>query len=242
MAEALAPLDHTDLTDQTYWVLRDQILRRQLAPGEKISVDDIAHALGVSRTPVTDALKRLANEDLVVIRPRIGTFVSELTARDVDELFDVRMAIELFAADCIIKQSLLEKFLTRIQEPMTIMRKATVENEYGDYQAFIDGDRQLHLSIVSITDNQKLQNVYAGLNVHIHVARAHYLSSVENARQAHQEHEAILAAFNAGDPQRVRQELGLHITNVKTRILELLEMRGGRLSPAEYRNERSRAG
>ena len=112
---------------------------------------------------------------------------------------------------------------------MAIMRKATVDDEYGDYQAFIDGDRQLHLMLVSMTDNQKLLQVYAGLNVHIHVARAHYLSSVENARQAHQEHEAILAAFRQADQELVRKELGMHIANVKNLILVLLDDRGGKL-------------
>jgi DNA-binding GntR family transcriptional regulator len=229
MAEALAPLDHTDLTDQTYSVIKDQILRRQLIPGERISVDEVAQALGVSRTPVTDALKRLANEDLVDIRPRIGTFVSELTARDVEELFDVRMAVELFAADHIIQHDLIDAFFARIQDPMAIMRKATVDDEYGDYRAFIEGDRQLHFSLVAMTENQKLHHVYSGLNVHIHVARAHYLSSVENARQAHQEHEAILAAFKKADQELVRRTLGMHISNVKNLILELLDERGGKL-------------
>jgi DNA-binding GntR family transcriptional regulator len=229
MAEAFAPLDHTDLTNQTYDVIKEQILRRQLAPGERILVDEVAQALGVSRTPVTDALKRLAGEDLVEIRPRIGTFVSELTARDVKELFDVRMAIELFAADRIIEHDLIHPFFARIQEPMTIMRTATVHDDYGDYQAFIEGDRQLHLILVSMMENQKFLNVYSGLNVHIHIARAHYLSSVEKARQAHQEHEAILDAFKRADQTLVRRELGKHITNVRNLILELLEQRGGKL-------------
>ncbi len=229
MAEALAPLDHTDLTDQTYSVLRDQILRRTLEPGEKISVDEVAHALGVSRTPVTDALKRLAGEGFVDIRPRIGTFVSELTARDVEELFDIRMAFELFAADQIIEHDQIDTFLDRIKNPMDMMRMAMVDDDYGDYEAFIEGDRQLHLILVSVTENQKLLQLFSGLNVHMQVARAHYLSSVENARQAHQEHEAILAGFNKADSGLVRSELSRHITHVKTRILELLEERGGQL-------------
>jgi DNA-binding GntR family transcriptional regulator len=229
MAEALAPLDHTDLTDQTYGVLKDQILRRTLEPGEKICVDDVAHALGVSRTPVTDALKRLASEGLVDIRPRIGTFVSELTRRDVAELFDIRLAIELFAANQILDNGQVKIFMDRIRGPMEIMRRAMVDDDYGDYEAFIEGDRQLHFIIVSMTENQKLLQMYASLNVHMQVARAHYLTSVENARQAHQEHEAILAGFEKKNPDVVRTELGNHITHVKERILEVLDERGGQL-------------
>ena len=229
MAEALAPLDHSDLTDQTYWVLKDQILRRTLEPGEKISVDEVANALGVSRTPVTDALKRLAGEGFVEIRPRIGTFVTELTARDVEELFDIRLAIELFAADRIVRLAQIEAFLESIQQPVSAMRRAMVDDDYGDYEAFIEGDRRMHHVLVSMTENQRLLHMYSDLNVHMHVARAHYLSSVENARQAHQEHEAILAAFRQADSELVRAELSKHITNVKERILELLDERGGKL-------------
>jgi DNA-binding GntR family transcriptional regulator len=229
MAEAYAPLNHTDLTEQTYQVLRNRILTRQVKPGEKISVDEVAHGLGVSRTPVTDALKRLATDGLVEIMPRRGTFVSELTARDVEELFDIRLLIETYAAEMIVVNGKAIEFLEAIEEPIRVMSRATVDDDYGDYEAFIEGDRQMHLALVKATENQKLIEMYMDLNVHMHVARAHYLSSVENARQAHQEHEAILAAFHEADPKKVKKELGRHITNVKIRILELLEERGGRL-------------
>lgn len=229
MAEAYAPLDHTDLTEQTYQVLKNRILMRQVKPGDKISVDEVAHGLGVSRTPVTDALKRLATDGLVEIMPRRGTFVSELTARDVDELFEIRLLIETYAAEMIVANGKSSVFLEAIEEPISVMSRATVDDDYGDYEAFIEGDRQMHLALVKVTDNQKLLEMYIDLNVHMHVARAHYLNSVENARQAHQEHEAILEAFHRGDPEQVKEKLGMHITNVKTRILELLEMRGGRL-------------
>ena len=109
------------------------------------------------------------------------------------------------------------------------MRAAMIDDEYGDYEAFIEGDRKLHHILVSMTENQRLLQVYSGLNVHMHVARAHYLNRVENARQAHQEHEGIVGAFEAADAELVRTELSNHITNVKNRILELLDERGGRL-------------
>jgi DNA-binding GntR family transcriptional regulator len=64
------PLDYTDLTEQVYRILKDKILRRELEPGEQIAVPEVAFALGVSRTPITDALKRLASEGLVKIAPR----------------------------------------------------------------------------------------------------------------------------------------------------------------------------
>jgi len=229
VADTFLPLPHTDLSEQTYLVLKDKILQRQLEPGARISVDEIAHGLGVSRTPVTDALKRLALEGLVEIQPRRGTFVTELTARDVSELFDIRLLIEVFAARLIVDQGRSHEFLAAVDEPINRMREATVNGAYGDYESFISADRQLHSTLVGMSENQRLMQIFSELNVHMRVARAHYLNSVENARQAHQEHEAILSAFESGEAERVEQTLTAHITNVKTRIHELLQARGGRL-------------
>ena len=229
VADTFLPLPHTDLSEQTYLVLKDKILRRQLEPGARISVDDIAHGLGVSRTPVTDALKRLALEGLVEILPRRGTFVTELTARDVSELFDIRLLVELYASRVIAGRGRAQEFLQAIDEPIGRMREATVNGDYGDYESFISADRQLHTTLVAMSENQRLMQIFTELNVHMRVARAHYLNNVENARQAHQEHEAILAAFQSGEVERVEQALTAHIINVKCRILELLEARGGRL-------------
>ncbi|HSB91259.1 MAG TPA: GntR family transcriptional regulator [Anaerolineales bacterium] len=222
-------LDRTDLAEQTYQVLKDRILRRQLHPGERISVDDIARRLHVSRTPVTDALKRLAVEGLVEIIPRRGTFVSSLTARDVGELFDVRAVIELYAARRIVCEDKTEEFLRRVAQPMERMRRATASGDYRDYSAFMDGDRDFHQAMVDLTGNTRLAAVYAELNVHIQVSRAHYLSTVEEAVQALREHDAIIAAFRTHDPSAVQESLEAHITNVKSRILDLLGPRGGQL-------------
>lgn len=229
MAIAYPSLDHSDLTEQTYKVLRDKILRRQLKPGEKVSVEEVAQGLGVSRTPVTDALKKLANDGLVEIIPRRGTFVTKLTARDVSELFDIRLMIELHAAGHILQNGNSHQFLENVNEPLTRMRQAIVEDDYADYEAFIEGDRYFHMAVVNLTQNYHLIRIYTNLNVHIYVARAHYLNTVENARQAQREHEGIVKAFEDNHQEEVEWRLRTHIDNVKIRILEILDERGGRL-------------
>lgn len=224
-----SPLARTDLAEQTYQVLKDRILRRELQPGERISVDDIALQLGVSRTPVTGALKRLAVEGLVDIVPRRGTFVSSLTTRDVDELFDVRAVIELYAAQRILHDGKGEEFLRRIELPMARMRQASASGDDRDYPAFMQGDRDFHLALVDLTGNAHLGDVYADLSVHIQASSAHDLSTLVDAVQVLREHEAIIAAFSTGDAEAVDRSLQWHISNGKNRILELLGERGGRL-------------
>lgn len=222
-------LDHTNLTEQTYKVLRGKILKRQLKPGEKIAVDEVAGALSVSRTPVITALQKLASEGLVEIVPQRGTFVTQLTTRDVAELSETRMMIELYAAESILKAGKTAQFLEDVRECMAAMEQATVNGDYRDYEAFITGDRDLHLALVNLTENQRLIEIYSNLNVHMQVARAHYLNSVENARQAQTEHEEVISALKNGKPDEVREALRTHISNVKARILEILDERGGKL-------------
>jgi DNA-binding GntR family transcriptional regulator len=229
MSIEYSPLYHADLTEQTYRVLRDKILRRQLSPGEKIVVEEAARGLGVSRTPVITALQKLASEGLVEIVPRRGTFVTELTARDVAELFDIRLMIEVFAAEYILRSGQVARLLDETGEAMEGMEQAVDDDEYRDYEAFMANDRDLHLVLVKLAENRHLFEMYSNMNVHMQVARTHYLNSVETARQAQREHGAIMEAFSSGDLNRVREALSTHIGNVKERILEILEERGGKL-------------
>ncbi len=91
-------LEHVHLTDLTADQIRRRILRLEIESGMQIPVDEIALQLGVSRTPVIDALKQLANEGLVEAVPRRGCFLRGLTAQDVQEIFETREAIEAYCA------------------------------------------------------------------------------------------------------------------------------------------------
>ena len=229
MNATILPLEKLDLTTQTYRILRDKILKRDFKSGAKISVDQVVESLGVSRTPVTTALQRLAKEGLVEIIPQRGTFVTELTTRDVSELFDIRLMIELHAAEHVLETGKIARFIDDTQSSMAGMRQAMVNDDYGDYETFVAHDRDLHLALVKCTDNQRLTDLYSEMNVHIQVARAHYLDTVEKARQGYMEHEDILEAFRGGQSNQVQQALRNHIQTVKERILEILDRYGGKI-------------
>ena len=223
-----APLDYIALNEQTYRVLKDKILRRELKPGEQISVPRVAAALGVSRMPVNDALKRLASDGLVEIIPRRGTFVTRLTASDAAEVFDIRLMVELYAAETILKAGKTEHFLASARAPLAAMEQAVAGDDFRDYEKFTANDRAFHLALVALTGNNHLVRIYGRLNVHTHGARAHYLDG-DNARQAQAEHKAIVEAFKSGAVDQVKQVLHVHITRVKGRLLELLDQHGGKL-------------
>ena len=222
-------ITHLDLTEQTYRFLKDRILKSEIRPGQKISIEEVAHGLGVSRTPVVSALKILESDGLVEILPRRGTFVTHLTAKDVADLFEIRLLIELHAAERVFQEDQVEDLLAEIDEPMSRMRGAMVDDAYLDYESFISGDRDLHMNLVKFLDNHRLELIYTDLNVHMQVARAHYLDTVENALQAQKEHQAMLLALNTRDLEGLKDALTRHILHVKSRILAMLEERGGEL-------------
>jgi len=222
-------ITHLDLTEQTYHFLKDRILKREISPGDKISVEEIARGLRVSRTPVVNALKMLESDGLVEILPRRGTFVTHLKTRDVAELFEIRLIIELHAADQIFLEGKINLFLDAIERPLSQMQSAISDDAYVDYDAFINGDRDLHMNLVRFLNNRRLILIYSDLNVHMQVARAHYLDTVENALQAQREHEAMLSSIKAKDLNALKKALTDHITNVRGRILTMLEERGGNL-------------
>ncbi len=222
-------LVHTDLTEQVYHILRDKILRRELRPGTQIVIPEVARALNVSRTPVNDALKRLGSEGLVTIKPRKGTFVTELTARDVEELFDIRLMIELYAARRLFELGTVKHFLAASRSAMDAMDRAVDENDYRDYELFISNDRDFHLALVGAAGNNHLMRMYRNMNLHMHVARAYYLKNVEHAGHIQRQHRAIVAAFERGQANDVYEALTTHITEPKERILKVLSEVGGTL-------------
>ena len=222
-------LNRLDLTEQTYRILREQILKRELQPGEKVSVDTVAHGLGVSRTPVVNALKILESDGLVEIHPRRGTFVTELTARDVAELFDIRLMIELYAAERLFRSPKYDEVVKQTRSVLHQMQDSISEESYIDYDKFISGDRDLHTFLVRAIDNRRLLDIYSELNIHMRITRAHYLDTIESALEAQKDHEEMVSAIANRDLECLKRALTNHIDTVKNRIMALLEERGGQL-------------
>jgi len=223
MNEVTFPLiDHTALSDKVYEALKKKILERELKPGDKVQVDEVAHQLGVSRTPVKDALNRLALEGLIDKVARRGTFVSTMSAQDVDELFDLRLLMESYAAEKILEKDKANSFLADIRQCMANIDRIAQDDD-PDYDAYLAWNRDLHLSLIKLADNNRLLQMYESLNIPIQVARVHYLHSVESVTQTQQEHQAIYQAFESRDVEQVKQAIATHINSVRDAVLMSIE-------------------
>ena len=216
---ALRQVNHTRLSDQAYEVLRDSILRRELPPGYRLDLDDLQSQLGVSRTPLKEAIGRLATEGLITVVPRRGSYVTELTAHDVAERFDVRQILELGAVEEIIDR-LTEEHLDRLREVYADLRALTTpEGITSDYFGYLDKDREFHHTILSIAGHRLLLELYEGLNLHLQGAKVFYMAQDKRTDLVGYEHQEILKALEARDAEALRATLREHIQSAKQAVV-----------------------
>ena len=157
-----------------------------------------------------------------------GTFVTELTARDLAEIFDIRLMTELYAVDSVFGAGVVDQFLKAVQAPVANMEQAIAGDNFQNYDTFISNDREFHTTLVQLAGNKRLLRIYTQLHIHSHTARIHYLDD-NKSRQAQREHNAIVEAFQRGSVEDAKEAVRDHILGVKARIIEPLEKRGGKL-------------
>lgn len=210
MAAGISQLNLARASDSVFQILREGILARTFRPGERLNVHDLAARLGVSLTPVKDAINRLAAEGLIEIKPRSGTFVTAISPSDVAETFEIRAALECLAAERMLARITEEdvgrfaKLAADLEKPVTTKKQRTFHEVKNI---------EFHALIVELSGNRKLIEMYRNLNAHIQIARIHDTRREWTARmeQERREHREIFAAIKARDRQRLVETLNGHI-------------------------------
>ena len=132
----LDPIHHKDLSSKAYEILQEKILRREFRGGDKLSVHRLAEMLDVSRTPVKDALNRLANEQFVKIFPRRGTYVVPITEQTIKEVFEIREILEVWAARTgvgRITENVLAQMERMLEETQRLIGENRASNQGVQY-------------------------------------------------------------------------------------------------------------
>ena len=222
------------LVDAVYEALRELILARSMRPGDRLDVDLLAAQMKVSRTPVKDALARLASEGLVEVVPRRGTFVQRLTARDVAETFDIRAALEALAAERIAP-SVADQEIRGLRDLLRQLSERTLDPE-----AHWILNATFHRHLVELAGSLRLTAMYAELQAHLQIARLHRSSGDWHNREGQEavEHEAIVDALERHDPVASRAAVMSHIERAKRSLLsdfeQLLEVGGTRDASSDH--------
>ncbi len=221
------PIQHMQLADRVYDEVRDSIISRAIKTDEQISVAQVAAELGVSRTPVLEAVKRLAAEGLVEVRARRGSFVRGLTEIDVREIFGLREALETFAVSKAIAGGRTKHLAEELDRQIAIMASLIEGDRFTDYMRFTAADQAFHAAIVGAEGNARIDAIYANLNVHMHIARAHLFRSLEPPHRVHADHLAIARAVKAGDADAAEAAIIDHLTAIQERMTANVRSNGG---------------
>ncbi len=182
---------HRDVADQ----IRDMIVEGELPPGERINEGALSEQFGISRTPLREALKVLASEGLVELRPNRGTRVSAITPEEVGELFEAVSGIERMAGE-LAALRMTERDIERLKGLHERMERHYEAGERHDYFRL---NQQIHNTIVSLAGNSILEATHASLMVRVRRARYLAIQSPERWHESVQEHRAIMQALETRD-------------------------------------------
>jgi DNA-binding GntR family transcriptional regulator len=187
--------------------LRDQIFNRELDPGTWIDEQQIAAAYGISRTPLREALKVLAAEGLVAMKPRRGAYVAEMSEDDVSQVYRLLALLESDAAAEVAERA------TRAQLTHLHALHERLEKQTRNRAAFFAANEQFHLAMLEAAGNRWRNQIVTDLRKVMKLNRHHSLFREGRMAESLAEHRALMTALEARDAPRCRQLVLDHFRN-----------------------------
>lgn len=212
-------LEHPNLAVKVYEILKNRIVNQEILSGIKLQEEVLAEELGVSRTPVREALNRLAQEGLVEMVPRRGTFVVKPSLSDIKELLEVREVLEGMAARLVAT-----KITDEILEEMKKYFEGREQQIRGGYlEEYSKADVNFHDLLLRACGNERLVRMMNNLYDYIQMLRLRTVILPGRAEKSLKEHLMIIDALEKRDPDLAEKKIREHIRNVKIDVLKALE-------------------
>jgi GntR family transcriptional regulator, rspAB operon transcriptional repressor len=205
------------LGNRTYLSLREAILHLRYQPGEALRKAEVCEALGVSRSPVAEAITRLSGEGLVKVVPQAGTYIARFSMQEIREGIFLREAIELAAVEAVAP-GITEDQLVHLRRNLRV-QEALIEDD--DYAGFYKMDDAMHEMILSFTGFRKLGQVADTAWVHVNRARQLILPIPGRVANTLEEHRAIVAALEERDAEASRAAMRRHLGQLVTFLVSL---------------------
>jgi len=198
-----------------------QILRGELAPGQRINEPDVAARLGVSRVPVREALRELESTGLVAARKHAGVFVRVLDAKEVADLYELRSVLDGHVGKraAALPRARRMALVDTLKRGMAAM-KASARRR--DVQGYYSANLAFHWAVVEAAENEALAHSYRAIVQQLHLSRLKNLSRDIGMKVSLIEHEQIVAAIADGDVKRAQALLASHVTASHERLVERL--------------------
>jgi DNA-binding GntR family transcriptional regulator len=207
------------MVEIAYRRLQEAVMAGELRPGDRIQQDAVAAALGISRMPLREALRKLEERGFVTIRPHRGAFVSDLDVVDLESTYFVRTLLETASA----AEAARRMDANRITALRVILSEAREALAAQDDARLSDLNRDFHLTGHAATENAVLLRLIGDLSLQCQRYRLLHASLGERAAIALREHEHILAAWEARDPHAASHWIEVNLRNSEAALLSSLD-------------------
>ena len=209
-----------NLRDQIYEIIRNMILRREIEPGEKIIEKELSKKIGVSRTPLREALCRLENEKIVKTIPQRGAFVQKLSKEKIIEVLLIREVLEGLVARQAT-QNIDKKTLTKLRTGLDRIYNIPDENNF--LIQYTHADEEFHSLLLKVCQNSMLESMMQTVNTYLSIIRLRTVVLPGRAKKTVDEHYQILNAIENNDEQAAENFMRQHITSVRNYAIKNIE-------------------
>lgn len=201
--------EYLPLRDVVFNTLRAAILKGELKPGERLMEMHLANKLGVSRTPIREAIRMLEQEGLAVTLPRKGAQVAKMTEKDLQDVMEIRDALDELAVVCACSRMNQEQFV----ELKTAMKSFESAVKAGDVRTIVEADEAFHDVIYKMTHNPKLENIVNNIREQMYRYRYEYVKDHSIYDKLIAEHNAIIEGLQKQDVEYLKKIMHTHLEN-----------------------------
>ena len=240
MEKRLAPVkldSYQPLREVVCESLRDAIRRGVLKPGERLMEIQLSEELGVSRTPVREAIRKLEQEGYVIMMPRRGTYVATMSIRDINEIFEIRTALESLS-NGLAAERITEEELEHLQRLLVIIGGYIKEN---DIEKIVDTDIEFHDLLYHAARNTRLVGIISNLRDQLTRFRTLSMSYPGRLEATLEEHREIVEAIAQGNVEVARKAAEKHMENSEKTLLQAMDIVSKQKADAS-KNKKKRSG
>ena len=210
--------EYLPLRDVVFNTLRKAILRGELKPGERLMEIQLANKLGVSRTPIREAIRKLELEGLVLMIPRKGAEVAQITEKNMQDVLEVRKALEELSVQLACERITPEQ----VEEMKMAAEDFRKVLKSGDVTKIAEADVKFHDIIFAATNNQRLITLLNNLREQMYRFRVEYLKQKECYPQLLEEHDKQIALISGGEVEEACELMGCHIDNQASTVSDVI--------------------
>lgn len=202
--------------------IREAIINGSLKPRERLMEIQLAEELGVSRTPIREALRKLELEGFIVMLPRKGAYVADVSFKDIADVFEIRAALESLAAG-LAAERITDEELEEMERHLVEKADAIARH---DMTQLVEVDTKFHELVYRASRNDRLSLIINNLREQIQRYRSTSLAYPGRMKQSLEEHRAIVEAIQSRDSQLARQLALEHIENAESSMIEAIKKDG----------------